>query len=70
VVVLTPKNVDVDRAARRDRERVEDVREHLRAQVAELFTLDAQVCHAERPRADVDYGARERLRAIRRDQGK
>jgi hypothetical protein len=67
VVVLAPKNVDVDRAARRDRKRVEDVREHLRAQVAELLTFDAEVCHAERPRADVDYGARECLKTIRRD---
>jgi hypothetical protein len=61
VVVLAPKYVDVYRTAGCDRKRVEDVREHLRREVADLLALHAQVRHAERPRADVYDGTRERL---------
>jgi hypothetical protein len=67
VVVLAPEHVDVYCAARCDRERVEDVGEHLGAQVADLLAFEPEVGHTERARANVDDCTGERLgvRAVR-----
>lgn len=61
VVVLAAEDVDVERDAGSDRERVEDVREHLRREVPDLLALQPEVRHAVRARADVDHRARECL---------
>lgn len=47
MVVLPSQNVDVQRHARGNRERVEDMREHLRREVPDLFAFDAEVGDAE-----------------------
>ena len=46
VVVLTAEDVDVKRRATGDRERVENVREHLRREVPDLLALELQVRNA------------------------
>ena len=61
VVVLPAQDVDVQRHASCDGERVEDVREHLRGEVADLLALEAELDDAVRPVRQVDDGARERL---------
>lgn len=61
VVVLTPQDVDVKGHARRDRERVKYVGDHLRREIADLFALQLEIRHAVRPRADVDDCPRQRL---------
>ena len=61
VIVRAPQNVDVQRAAGRHGEGVEDVREHLRAEVADLFALDAEIGKAVWARADVDDCPRQSL---------
>ncbi len=53
MVVLPAEHVDMQRHARRDGERVEDVREHLRREVPDLFAFDAEVGDAEGAGADV-----------------
>ena len=61
VIVLSSEHINVQSDARSDRERVEDMREHLRREVPDLLALDAEVAHAVRARADVDDRAREGL---------
>lgn len=43
MVILAAQHIDVERRPRRNRERVENMRDHLRREVADLFTLEAQV---------------------------
>lgn len=68
VVVVAAEAVDVQRHARRLREALQAVRDHLAAQVPDLLALELQADHAEGPVREVDDGARERLveRRVRR----
>ncbi len=61
VVVVAPEAVDVQRDPRGLGEALEAVRQHLRAQVADLLALEAEVRHAEGPVRKVDDGPREGL---------
>ena len=61
VVVRAVQHVDVERDARVGSKAVEDVRDHLAAQVANLFAHKVQVRVAVRARREVDDRARERL---------
>ena len=46
MVVLPSEHVNVQSDARSDRERVEDMREHLRREVPDLLALELQVRNA------------------------
>ena len=59
VVIGPAKYIDVQRATRCHSERVEDVREHFCTQIANLFTLHAEVCEAVWPGAYV-YHTRDK----------
>lgn len=61
VVVLAVQDVDVQRDACLGREAVEDVRDHLAAQVADLFAPQLQMRVAVRTRRQVDDRARQGL---------
>ncbi len=67
VVVLAVEALDVQAEPCLLRKRVEDMRDHLAAQRANLLALQAQVHNSKRPRRDVHHGARQRLvqRAVR-----
>ena len=49
MVVLPAQDVDVQRDASRDGEGIEDVREHLRGEVADLLALELEVGDAVWP---------------------
>ena len=53
VIVLSTKDVDMKSDASSYRERVENVREHLRREITDLFSLEAKVGDAIWSRADV-----------------
>lgn len=61
MIVLSPNHVDVQRHACSHGKRVEDVRQHLRGEVANLLSLQLQVCDAEWTGRDVDDCPSERL---------
>lgn len=61
VIVVSAKNIDVQRNSSRYCEGVKDVGEHLGREVSYLLAFDTQICHTERPRADVNDRAREGL---------
>lgn len=70
MVVLAAEDVDVERDAGALRKRLEDVRDHLAREVADLFALELQVAAEVRARRDVEDGAREGLRwAVRPTAG-
>ena len=48
VVVLATEHVDVECYSRSNRERVENVRQHLSGEVPDLFALEFQIRHAVR----------------------
>ena len=48
VVVLATEHVDVECYTRSNRERVEDVRQHLSGEVSDLLALELQVRHTVR----------------------
>lgn len=62
VVVLAAEHVDVKRDARALRKRLEDVRNHLGREIADLLALELQVAAEVRARRDVEDGARKGLR--------
>ena len=49
VIVLSAQDVDVQRDASRDGEGIEDVREHLRGEIADLLALELEVGNAVWP---------------------
>ena len=53
VIVLSTKDVDMKSDASSYRKRIEDVREHLRREITDLFSLETKVGDAIWSRADV-----------------
>ena len=54
VIVLTAKYVDMQCNTRRDGERIEDVGNHLRREVADFFSFQTETRKTVRTRADID----------------
>lgn len=69
VVVDAANDVDVQRDARGLRERLEHVRDHFAAEVADLLAHELEVAAEVRPRGDVEHGAREGLRGGKCEKG-
>lgn len=61
VIVLSFEDIDMEGRARGDGEGVEDVGDHLRGELADLFALKAELGDAVGTRADVDDGSGECL---------
>lgn len=54
VIILPTEDINVEGNASRYRERVEDMRDHLRREIANFLSLETKVGEAVRPRAYVD----------------
>ena len=61
VVVVAVEALDVQTEPRRLRKRLEDVRDHLARELAQLLPAEAEAHNGARPRRNVDDGARQRL---------
>ena len=61
MVIVSTKAVDVQCDAGLHSEAVEDVRDHLTAEIADLLTFESKLSDAVRPRADVDDCSAEGL---------
>jgi hypothetical protein len=61
MVIIAPQTVHMQRDPRRARKTLEAVRDHLGAEVANLFALEPEVCDAEGSVRQVDYRTAERL---------
>lgn len=61
MIVLPPQDVDMEGGARGDGEGVEDVGDHLRGELADLFALEPELGDAVGARANVDDGSGECL---------
>lgn len=59
MVIIPPQAIHVQRHPRGHGKAVKHVRDHLTAQVTNLFPLESKLSHAVGPRGDVDDGARE-----------
>jgi len=61
VVVIAAQAIHMQRDSSRLRKAVQAMRQHLGAEVADLLAAQAQRDDGERPRRQVDHGARQRL---------